>query len=434
MSDLRSVLRERRRSYEPSPGGFDRLVRRRRRKQRNQRLAAGLVALVVTVAGTWGLVAVSRSLGTPTGAATIDASNVHRLDVAWTAAVGDTPTPPVVGGNLVFVGSGSGVLYALDVDGGEVVWLGRLRGSIRSAPAVSGDEVIVHTTAGLLAAFRTTCGTRGATCLPTWTARTGDDAGSPPSIAGGMVYVNTGVDRLLAFPARCRADGDVCRPAWRGVVDVFTGTNAIVAPALVDGSVWTVLDTSATIFQASCRTDGGRCEPINAQFTGAMRTGPVVGGDMVFLGSESGYVYGFPADCANPCGSSWRAVASEPTEPAVAGGVVYITGAPGGGLAAISQGCRSAGTPCTPSWTGDLHGSPTSSVVVANGVVYAGSSDGNLYAFPTTCPETGTVCAPAAVVRIGSSIAKPAVYGDRALLVTARDGTLRALTVAGVDI
>ena len=72
--------------------------------------------------------------------------------------------------------------------------------------------------------------------------------------------------------------------------------------------------------------------------------------------------------------------------------------------------------------------------MVANGVVYVGSSDGNLYAFPTTCPETGTVCAPAAVVRIRSSIAKPAVYVDRALFITALNGTLRALTVAGVDI
>ena len=433
MSDLRSVLQERRRSYQPSPGGFDRLVGRRRRKQRDQRVAAALVAVVVSAAGAWGLFAVGRSFDTRPGAPSIDVSTVHRLDVAWTAAVGDTPTPPVVGGNLVFVGSGSGVLYAFDVDG-EVVWLGRLRGSIRSLPAVSGDEVIVHTTEGLLAAFPITCGTGGATCLPTWTARTGDHTGSPPTIAGGMVYVNAGVDRLLAYPARCRTDGDVCRPAWRGVVDVFTGNNPVVAPALVDGSVWTVLDTSATIFPVSCRTDGGPCEPINTGFAGTIRTGPIVGGGMVFLGSETGYVYGFPADCANPCGSIWRAVADEPTEPAVADGVVYVAGAPGGGLAAVSQGCRSPGTPCAPSWTGDLHGSPTSPVVVANRVVYVGSSDGNLYAFPTTCPGTGTVCAPAAVVRIGSSIAKPTVYGDRALFITALDGTLRALTVAGVDI
>ena len=248
-----------------------------------------------------------------------------------------------------------------------------------------------------------------------------------------MVYVNAGVDRLLAFPANCRTDGEVCRPAWRGVVDVFTGDNPVVAPALVGGSVWTVLDTSAAIFPASCRTDGGLCEPINTQFAGTMRTGPILGGDMVFLGSETGYVYGFPADCANTCGSIWRAVADEPTEPAVAGGVVYVTGAPGGGLAAVSEGCRSEGTPCPPLWTGDLHGSPTSPAVVGNGIVYVGSSDGNLYAFPTTCEEPGTACAPAAVVRIGSSIARPALYGDRALFVTALDGTLRALTVGAVD-
>ena len=180
VSDLRSVLQERRRSYEPSPGGFDRLVRRRRRKQRNQRLAAGLVALVVMGRGPGGFSPPSRSLGPGRAAASIDGSTVHRLDVAWTAAVGDTPTPPVVGDNLVFVGSASGVLYAFDVEGGEVAWLGRLRGSIVSAPAVSGDEVVVHTTRGSWPRSRHLRDARR-DLPPDVDGRTGDDAGSPPT-------------------------------------------------------------------------------------------------------------------------------------------------------------------------------------------------------------------------------------------------------------
>ena len=69
--------------------------------------------------------------------------------------------------------------------------------------------------------------------------------------------------------------------------------------------------------------------------------------------------------------------------------------------------------------------------LVSNGVVYVGSSDGNLYAFPTTCDAR---CAPLAAIRIGASIEAPAIWQDRAVLVTARDGTLLALTIDGRDL
>ena len=41
---------------------------------------------------------------------------------------------------------------------------------------------------------------------------------------------------------------------------------------------------------------------------------------------------------------------------------------------------------------------------------------------------------PLAEIRIGASIEAPAIWQDRAVLVTARDGTLRALTVGGRDL
>lgn len=50
MPNLRSTLERIRGRFDPPPGGFRRLVRRRRRRERNQRLAAGAVAL--TLSGT----------------------------------------------------------------------------------------------------------------------------------------------------------------------------------------------------------------------------------------------------------------------------------------------------------------------------------------------------------------------------------------------
>jgi outer membrane protein assembly factor BamB len=290
---------------------------------------------------------------------------------------------------------------------------------------VVGNLVVVHTTAGVLAAFEISCGEAGATCLPTWSARTGG-VGAPPLAAGDQVLVSTG-DRLLAFDAACGMGGDLCEPAWTGVAKPVDGTGPAVAPALADGTVWAVIGKDASIFPFPCAApEGGRCRALNHRFTGVPRTGPVVGGGMAYLGSTDGYVYGFRADCTTVCDAIWRALATDPTEPAVTEGLVYVSGSPGGGLAAVPQACRSQGSACEPIWTGDILGSPTSRVIVSDGVVYLGSSDGNLYAFPTACDAR---CTPLAVIRTGGSIETPAIWRHRAVLVTARDGTLRALTV-----
>ena len=380
------------------------------------------MALLVCGAAAWAFLPLS-GLGR-SGELSIDPSTVGRLEVAWTAGVGDSPTAPVVHDGRVFVGTGSGVLYALDVRGGQVIWVGRLRGSIVSAPAIDGNQVVVHTTSGVLAAFETGCGTRGATCLPAWTAFTGDDIGSPPSAADGVIYVNAGGDRMLAFDG---CSSGPCDPAWIGRIPSYGQPRSPAAPAVADGSVWTVLGNDTVVFPTRCDQV---CEPTQRQFAGSMSIGPVAGDRLVVLGSSTGYLYGFRADCPGRCRAVWRARADAPTTPAIDGGMVFVSGAPGGGIAAVPERCRSAGAACDPRWIGDINGSPTSSVLTSGGVVYVGSSDGNLYAFPTACDEA---CSPSAVIRIGSSIEGPAVWQGRALFVTAMDGTLRALTVDGVE-
>jgi outer membrane protein assembly factor BamB len=423
VSELRTTLERRRRAHLPEPGAFDRLVRRRRRKERNQRIATIVVVLAISAASVWVFVRNGSDGGRPATPA-IDRSNVERLEVAWTAAVGGA-TAPVLAGDLAIVGSEDGILSAIDVHTGTVVWLGRLGDPIVTEAAVSGGRVFVHTTAGTLAAFETSCGTGGETCLPTWTAQTGGD-GAPPLATGDLVLVEA-ADRLLAFDEACGTGGDLCEPRWTGVAEPVDGTGPSVAPALADGTVWTVIGVDTTMFPLPCPVpDGGICEPLNHRFTGAVGLGPVASGGMVFVGSTGGYVYGYPADCTTVCGAIWRALATDPTRPAVADGMVFVSGAPDGGLAAVPQDCRSDGAVCEPIWTGDIHGTPTSDVIVSNGVVYIGSSDGDLYAFPATCEAR---CSPLATIRIGSSVRTPAIWNGRAVLVTAQDGTLRALTV-----
>jgi outer membrane protein assembly factor BamB len=425
VSELRTSLERRRRAHVPEPGAFDRLVDRRRRKERNQRLATIVLVLAISAASVWAFVRAGSEGGRP-ATPPIDRSSVDRLEVAWTAAVGGA-TAPVLAGDLAFVGSEGGILSAIDVHTGTVVWLGRLGDPITSEAAVSGGRVFVHTSAGTLSAFETSCGTGGETCLPTWTARTGGD-GAPPLATGDLVIVSTG-DRLLAFDAECGTGGDLCEPTWTGIAEPVSGTGPPAVPALAEGTVWTTIGEDSTIFPLPCQVpNGGVCEPLNHRFTGGVGTGPIAGGGMIFVGSTGGYVYGYPADCTTVCGANWRALATDPTRPAVAGGIVFVSGAPDGGLAAVPQGCRSDGAVCEPIWTGDIHGMPTSDVIVSNGVVYVGSSDGDLYAFLARCEAP---CSPLATIRIGSSARTPAIWNGQAVLVTAHDGTLRALTVDG---
>ena len=53
MIDEREVFEKSFRRYEPEGGSFERLVRRRDRKRRNQRIAAGIVGIAVFVAAVW---------------------------------------------------------------------------------------------------------------------------------------------------------------------------------------------------------------------------------------------------------------------------------------------------------------------------------------------------------------------------------------------
>jgi hypothetical protein len=57
MSDVRTLLERGVGGATPPPNGFERMLRRRDRKRRNQRIAAGAVGIAVFVAAIWGVTA-----------------------------------------------------------------------------------------------------------------------------------------------------------------------------------------------------------------------------------------------------------------------------------------------------------------------------------------------------------------------------------------
>jgi hypothetical protein len=89
MSDVRTILERGYAGATPSPDGFERMLRRRHRKRRNQRIAGGVVGIVAFVAALW----IVTSLG-PLGRS--DTSPIPGGDVTGPAETGPAETRATV--------------------------------------------------------------------------------------------------------------------------------------------------------------------------------------------------------------------------------------------------------------------------------------------------------------------------------------------------
>jgi hypothetical protein len=87
MSDPRSLLERESRRFTQQDGAFERLLRRRDRKRRNQRIAAGVVGIAVFVAAVWTVTSAgsldrSQTPAVPGGAATATATPTASASLA----------------------------------------------------------------------------------------------------------------------------------------------------------------------------------------------------------------------------------------------------------------------------------------------------------------------------------------------------------------
>jgi outer membrane protein assembly factor BamB len=134
----------------------------------------------------------------------------------WTAYIGSTSvSSPAIAGNVVYVGSDDGSLYAFDARAGRAhcstdppincspLWTAPTGGHIRSSPSVANGVVYIGSDDGTLRAFDATgsvgCGDIPKQCTALWTATTGNAVESSAAIANGWVYVGSGDSFLYAF-------------------------------------------------------------------------------------------------------------------------------------------------------------------------------------------------------------------------------------------
>lgn len=140
------------------------------------------------------------------------------------------------GRNKLFIGSESGVLAALDVETGELVWHAQASGELLSKPIIAEDLVVVNTGAGTLEAFDVESGAskwQFEANMPTLTLR---GTGSPAYEAGGF-FVGTPDGKISVIIK------DNGQPAWEQAVYQPKGGNEFTRMADVDMTPLIVGDT-----------------------------------------------------------------------------------------------------------------------------------------------------------------------------------------------
>jgi outer membrane protein assembly factor BamB len=449
MIDLRRALADRRRDFAPAPGGFERLVRRRRRRVRNRRIEAGVLALLVTAGGTWAAVRAVGGLTQPVpNPSTLDASNVGDLRLAWSAPIGNAriPAPPVVADDTVYVSSDSGVeafpaSCRSRLATCRPLWTGQTgpstAGQPPSMPVVA--DGVVYVSSDRLYAFAAQCGTGDAVCEPLWTSSGPGWPFSGVSVEGGTVYV--GADRLYAFPAVCPTT--TCGPEWASARRV--GSPGFYTPRIAGGVVYAASGDGLLAFPTRCGAEGSVCRPLWTFPFGDLGEPAVADGLLYVVGGiaiseRSATLEAFPVLCSNSqtCRPEWTASPGSgdtPSAPVVADGVVYVSA---DRLYAFSTHCAAGGRACRPLWMGPTQvraGSATpwawAAPVVQGDLVF--SSTDRVYAFAASCANSRKVCRPLWVgppAPKGFGLSTPAVT-DRAVLAASAQGVLYAYELPG---
>lgn len=334
------------------------------------------------------LVAMYR--GDPLHHANYDARPVRSVGgIDWMVRTdGPVRSSPTVAGSTVFVGSGDGHVYAIELATGVVRWRFDAAASVTSSPAVHGDIVIATNVRGTIFGIERNSGRAewsvetGPNLPLPWGRESGDVWSASAVVAGERVYVPTGSGDVLALDP---ADGSV---VWRATLGTrLRSTPAVTDSLLVvggmDGTVY-FLHTERGSIEGRFQTEGASLNSADFGFDRRSLTGsPLLTEDAVYIGGKDGFLYAIDRATLR---ERWRADFS----------VSWVMG----------------------------------SLAYADGVVYAGTSDlREVRAFDAATGEEAWRTATAAPVWSSPAIARDLLYvGDasgRVMALDRADGVLR---------
>ena len=345
------------------------------------------------------------------------------LGLAWRAPTdGDVISSPAVANGTVYVGSGDGHLYALQLATGDRRWRYDAGSEVSSSPAVGGGLVYATARDGSIFAVDAATGTRRwrLTTRPDlplpWGHESGDHFLSSPAYVAGTIVVGAGDGGVYALDA---ATG---KQKWRAQTDGRVRASPAVANGRVyaasyDGRVY-CYDLTSGALRWRYDTEGVHLQSGSYGFDRrSIQSSPAIANGVVYVGARDGFLYAIGAEdgklrwrvdhkvswvITSPAvdegmifaGSSdahfaqaldssgterWRFGADVPvwSSPAVAGALVYF----GDGVGRVHAVDRASGKE---QWMFRTGATVFSSPVIAGDLVIVGSTDGGVYALRTS--------------------------------------------------
>ena len=291
---------------------------------------------------------------------------VHALDLAtgtviWAANLGATTgsASPLVVAGLVVIGDSSGVVHALDTESGAKRWSRQVDGPIDGAAAAVGNLVLTATEAGSVYALDARTG------AVTW--QTTLAAGVTRSVTASADTVFVGAEGTL-YALRL-SDGSIL---WKSPVAT---SGSCGTPTVADGLVFdsTGLDGSDPAAKGVVALDAstGAVRWRYASPTQRQAYTPGVGDGRAFVVAEDGTVVALDA-ATGAVAWTTKTGAENEALPALSDGLVYVP-TNGHTLVTLDQATGALG------WQAPIVGVPYAPVV-AHGLVLVGTSVGVLYA------------------------------------------------------
>jgi outer membrane protein assembly factor BamB len=315
--------------------------------------------------------------------------------VQWAfKAAGPIVTSPAIADGVIYIGSLSGHLYALDQNSGRERWQFRSSRPIASSPAVADGTLYFVSSAGSIVALDISTG------QPRWTyateyerrfeaknlhgypspAQTIPDAWdvftSSPAVADGKVYFGSGDGNVYAVDAE------------RGVLQWKFATQDVVhaSPAVANGILY-VGSWDGHLYAIDAETGlqkwvfrGGQDPAVHNQV--GFQSSPAVVDGTVYVGSRDAHVYALDAGTGRkkwdyPTSKSWVN-----GTPAVRDGVVYVGTSDSSRFMALDARTGRL------RFNFDARAYVFSSAALAGPLAYFGSHNGKLYAVDA---KTGTL-------------------------------------------
>lgn len=183
---------------------------------------------------------------------------------------------PVVQGEIVYIGSGNGSLYAIDAKSGVEKWHFATRGKIRSTPCVEGERLFIGSWDHHVYALKTDNGQE------IWRFDTGGVVQASPAIGDGRVYIGSRNPKVFALDA---ANGE---EVWSYVHE--DGSWVESSGVFRDGFLYIGSSDALTLFAHDAETGKVRWKYRTGGWSWST---PMIADGTVYVGAISAFPYYF---------------------------------------------------------------------------------------------------------------------------------------------